>query len=141
MRVSQYERAPRANVIDIFISIRVPQSRACRATDDNGIATHGAKCTHWAIYAANENIRRATKDFVRTGTLFFDLFQHAHSVALLTSSVLAMAIVARVFRRGDFLRNRQANFAISKQTLASEETSYNFCTARNEFHWFRFPEI
>jgi hypothetical protein len=131
--VAQNQRAPGTYVIDIFISIRVPQSRARRAIDNNGIATHGAKCTHGTIYAANENVRRTTKDFFGAGTHFFDLFQHAHSVALLTSSVLVLVIVARVFRRGDFLRT-------GKQTLASEEASYNFCTAGNEFHWFRFPE-
>jgi hypothetical protein len=82
MRVAQYERAPGTYVIDVFISIRVPQSRASRAIDDDGIATHGAKCTHGAIYAANENIRRATKDFFRVGMFCFDLLRCAHQFCI-----------------------------------------------------------
>ncbi len=73
MRVAQDQRAPRTDVIDVFVSVRVPQPRAGGAIDDDGIAAHSAKGAHRAIHAADQHIGRAAKDFLRARPLH--LFQ------------------------------------------------------------------
>ena len=61
MRVTENQRAPGTNVIDVFVAIGVPQARACRVIDNDRIAADGAKGAHGAVYAADQHFRRAAK--------------------------------------------------------------------------------
>ena len=74
MRVTQNQRAPRANVIDVFVSVGVPQARAGGAIDDDGFAAHGAKCAHGAVHSADEHVSRAAEYFVGVRPLHFYRF-------------------------------------------------------------------
>jgi hypothetical protein len=65
MRVAENQRAPRANVIDVFVSIGVPQARPGCSLNDDGIAAHGAKRAHGTVHAAYQYVNRAAKYFFR----------------------------------------------------------------------------
>jgi hypothetical protein len=74
MRMAQNQRAPRAHVIDVFVSIGVPKASAGSAINDDRFAAHGAKRAHGAVHAANEHIKRATEYFLGARALHFNEF-------------------------------------------------------------------
>ncbi len=63
IRVAQNQRAPRAHVIDVRISVGVPNFRAFAARRNNRIAAHGSKRAHGTIHAANKSRFGALKNF------------------------------------------------------------------------------
>ncbi len=74
MRVTQNQRAPGTDVVDIFISVGVPQARASRVIDDDRIAAHRAKCAHRAVHSADEHFGRALENILRVRAFHFDYF-------------------------------------------------------------------
>ena len=74
MRVAQNQRSPRADVIDVFVSVGVPQARTGCAIDDDGLAAHGAKRAHGTVHAANEHVGRAAEYFLGARPLHFNQF-------------------------------------------------------------------
>src|SRR6267143_6032666 len=78
MRVTQNQRPPGTHIVDIFISVGVPQARACRAIDDDGISAHGPKRAHGAIDSPDENLRPPAEDFFRARAFLLDKFQCTH---------------------------------------------------------------
>ena len=74
MRVAQNQRSPRADVIDVFVSVGVPQARTGCAIDDDGLAAHGAKRAHGTVHSANEHVGCAAEYFLRVRPLHFNQF-------------------------------------------------------------------
>jgi hypothetical protein len=74
MRVAQNQRSPRADVVDVLVSVGVPQARTGCSIDNDGFAAHGAKRAYGAVYSANEHVGRAAKYFLRARPLHFNLF-------------------------------------------------------------------
>jgi hypothetical protein len=68
MRVTEYERAPGANEVEVFAAIDVPDSRALAAIDDERRATHGAKRANGTVHAADKDFLSALEDFGRART-------------------------------------------------------------------------
>ena len=65
-RVSQNRRSPTADIIDVFISIHIPDSRPFPAIDEKRFAVYVAKCAHRRVYAAGNAFLCASKQFGRT---------------------------------------------------------------------------
>src|SRR5262245_56900202 len=63
--MSQNRRSPTAHVIDVFISIHIPDPSALPAIDEERFAAYVAKCAHRRIYAAGNAFLCASKQFGR----------------------------------------------------------------------------
>jgi len=74
VRVAQNQSAPRADVIDVFVAVGVPEARTGGVVDDDRLAAHCAKCADGTVYAADKHVGGAAKDFLRTGTLHWNEF-------------------------------------------------------------------
>ena len=61
-RMTENRRSPAADVIDVFISIDIPNFRAGGACDEKWLAIHIAKCADRRIDAAGNAFLRATKN-------------------------------------------------------------------------------
>src|SRR5215469_10425028 len=55
MRVSENQRAPGADVIDILVAVSVPYARTFSADDVRRVAAHRLKCAHRGVHAAGNH--------------------------------------------------------------------------------------
>jgi hypothetical protein len=53
-RMPKNRRSPTAHVIDVFISIDVPNPRTCAARNEKRFTANIAKSAHWRIYATGD---------------------------------------------------------------------------------------
>jgi len=75
MRVAEDERAPRADEVDVFASVRVPHPRSGSADDERGLAAHRAIRADRARHAAGHHgLGPAQEGLVRSG-------RHDHAAA------------------------------------------------------------
>src|SRR5207244_1132050 len=64
-RVAKHERAPREDVVDVFVAIDVPDARARASRHDERLATDSAKRAHRRADAARKELLRPTQQLVR----------------------------------------------------------------------------
>src|SRR5438876_6100540 len=59
-------RSPTANVLDVFLSIDIPNSRALGARHQKRLAAHVTKCANRRVDATRDALLRAREKFGRT---------------------------------------------------------------------------
>ena len=64
-RVTENRRAPAPDVIDVFVSIDIPNPRAVRALNEKRLTADIAKCAHRRINAAGNAFLRAREKFAK----------------------------------------------------------------------------
>jgi len=65
--MSQQQRAPGTNIVDVFIPIGVEEMRALAARDENGIAAHTAESPHRRVHAAGNRRLSAAEQLFGSG--------------------------------------------------------------------------
>ena len=60
-RVAEYCRSPCANVVDIFVAIHVPHTRAFGFVDEERLTAHGAKRAHRRVHTTRDVFQRFGK--------------------------------------------------------------------------------
>ena len=68
--VAKKHRAPRAHVVDVFVTVNVIKMRTGAPRDDEGLTADSAESTHGAVHAADEDIFGALEDFTAAAALF-----------------------------------------------------------------------
>src|SRR5438270_161288 len=63
--MSQDQWSPRADVVEIFVSVCIPDTRALAANDEWRITAHRAKCTHRRVDSARNHLFSALLKFAR----------------------------------------------------------------------------
>jgi hypothetical protein len=67
MAVSQQQRSPGADVIDILVAVHVEDVGALAARDERRIAADGAECPHGRVDPAGNDLHRPAKQFFGFG--------------------------------------------------------------------------
>ena len=68
--VSQDQRSPRADVVDVFIAVGVPDAGTFAAHDVRRLAANGFEGTHRRIHPAGDYARGASMEFLGFDSLF-----------------------------------------------------------------------
>ena len=63
VRMSKYQRSPRANVIQQFVAIRVVKVLRVATLNNQRLPTDGTKRPDGAVHTANQNLLRAREYF------------------------------------------------------------------------------
>src|SRR4029434_7668121 len=66
--MTQNRRSPTADIIDVFISIEVPNPGAFRTFDEKWFGADMTKCAHGRVYAPRNAFLRGMKQVGRAGS-------------------------------------------------------------------------
>src|SRR2546427_7408268 len=64
-RVSEDERSPRENEVNVFVTIDIPDPRALAACDNDRLSSNSAKCAYGRVHSARKEIARPLHNFGR----------------------------------------------------------------------------
>src|SRR5262249_16227399 len=65
--VSEDQRPPRPDVIDIFLTVDVPDVGAIATVDERRLPTHRAKCTNRRVHASGNHLQRTIEELFGFG--------------------------------------------------------------------------
>ncbi len=106
MPVTQEQRPPGANVVDVLVAVGVPDARSLATDDKRRRASHAAESAHWRVHAAGNGFLRPGEQSLRLRSVHSEFYASPGTTLLSRKLMTVSCSVPCRLRSSRALRSR-----------------------------------